>query len=586
MSEFIGSRVSIPGTRGYGVLKYYGPIEGKQGLFAGIELIGPIAASRGKNSGSVNGLQYFDVLQPMSGLFLPIERLKQSNPQLSNIDHQSDFQSSLLTTPSPSSRSKSRNVSQKSPVHLNSQILNIPKREAKKLSESNSRKTSLYSTLNQSKKSLDELTDRIKLQKEFNELKQKYEANEKEMQQKTEILNELRNSVNDLQPLLEEYELELSEKDNKLNKQRTEFERAREEWRQSLDLLVSSHLETEIIYQQKLHDLHQHIEKIMKEKEPSSSGKTVDTYNLKIQDLELEKSILEKNAQTKMKSQQIQIDQLTQSLETCQKELGELTKASSYQQLTGSTENDEKIEELEKQNKKLGQDVDSLQFIIEDLQSKIKTKDTRIDELEAKVEEEMNEKFKSVHISDQSQQLDVVIDDLKRQLENRPTLEEVADLKHQLKNRPTLDEFMDSKRQLANKPVSEELADLRHQLEIRPTFDELSELQNALDEIDTLHQSELNNNAKKILELTEKNKELQVQLQEINSKNASLAEVKQDPDSSIHKSQPLELNPSGHLPIYAPVTPTDPSSGKDDWCGLCERDGHSSINCPYENDMF
>lgn len=586
MSEFIGSRVSIPGTRGFGVLKYYGPIEGKQGLFAGIELIGPIAASRGKNNGSVNGLQYFDVLQPMSGLFLPIERLKQSNPQLSNIDHQSDFQSSLLATPSPSSRSKSRNISHQSPVHLNSQILNLPKREAKKLSEPNSRKTSLYSTLNQSKKCLDELTDRIKLQKEFNELKQKYEANEKEMQQKMEILNELRNSVNDLQPLLEEYELELSEKDNKLNKQRTEFERAREEWRQSLDLLVSSHQETEIIYQQKLHDLHQHIEKITKEKEPSSSGKNIETYDLKIQDLELEKSMLEKNAQTKIKSQQIQIEQLTKSLETCQNELGEFTKASSYQQLTGSTENDEKIEELEKQNKKLGQDVDSLQFIIDDLQSRIKTKDTRINELEAKLEEEMNEKFKSVNINDRAQELNVVIDDLKLQLENRPTLEELTDLRRQLEKRPTLDEFTHLKNQLESKPMSAEVADLRHQLEIRPTFDELSELQRSLDEIDTLHQSELDRNAKKILELTQENEELQVQLQEIKSRKDNLGKLKQDPDTSIHDTQPLVLNTSDHLPIYVPTTPTDPSSGKEDWCGLCERDGHSSINCPYENDMF
>lgn len=40
------------------------------------------------------------------------------------------------------------------------------------------------------------------------------------------------------------------------------------------------------------------------------------------------------------------------------------------------------------------------------------------------------------------------------------------------------------------------------------------------------------------------------------------------------------------LPVYKPSKPVDPSDGKDDWCGLCERSGHSSINCPYENDIF
>ena len=63
MADHVGTKVSIPGTRGQGILRYYGPIDGKNGIFGGIELIGPIAAARGKNSGSVNGVQYFEVQQ-------------------------------------------------------------------------------------------------------------------------------------------------------------------------------------------------------------------------------------------------------------------------------------------------------------------------------------------------------------------------------------------------------------------------------------------------------------------------------------------------------------------------------------------
>lgn len=38
----------------------------------------------------------------------------------------------------------------------------------------------------------------------------------------------------------------------------------------------------------------------------------------------------------------------------------------------------------------------------------------------------------------------------------------------------------------------------------------------------------------------------------------------------------------GQLPIYKPATTVDASKGRSKWCGLCEREGHDSYDCPYE----
>ncbi|EEQ44789.1 conserved hypothetical protein [Candida albicans WO-1] len=86
MSDVIGTKVAIPGASGAGIIRYVGQIQGKIGTFAGVELLGTLATTRGKNSGSVDGIQYFQVEIPKSGLFLPYERLKSVNPGLANVN--------------------------------------------------------------------------------------------------------------------------------------------------------------------------------------------------------------------------------------------------------------------------------------------------------------------------------------------------------------------------------------------------------------------------------------------------------------------------------------------------------------------
>lgn len=503
--------MAIPGTRGYGILKYYGPIEGKQGVFAGIELTGPIAASRGKNNGSVDGIQYFDVIQPMSGLFLPIDRLKQANPHLNGMKGSSNTSvyrnrmssdslvespgsGEVFTSPQPTQRSLNRPGSRIgsgtfSPPMYNSQInnpkrssrtsLNSPPHETRQVSQSYDRLlASLVNGL------ISENLGGL-LNGNGAEWKAKYEACQRELHEKNDILKELQSTLSELQPLLEEYEHDLTEKDNKLARQKAEFERVREDWRQSMDMVVSTHQETEAIYRQKVDELRVQIDQ--------ARGAGGDG---KVEALLKESALLqEENARL-------------------QEQIAQLRQAAS---------DDDRVSVLEQENKLLHNDVSTLHL-------QIKDRDIRITELE------MNSHA-------------------------------VDELLHQL-DRTTLDDLHST------------IDDLKHQLDVRPTFDELSELQKSLDELDTLHEEELKARDLQISALTKTTDDLNKKLQQLEAAPTTVAEPKKEV-----VPQPAIGSEDG-LPIYKPPAPVDPSAGKNDWCGLCERDGHSSINCPYENDIF
>ncbi|KIW80982.1 hypothetical protein Z517_04005 [Fonsecaea pedrosoi CBS 271.37] len=68
----IGDTVMVPGDM-HGVVKFIGPVTGKKGIFAGVQLATEYAP-RGKNSGEVDGKYYFRTTIPGSGIFLPLEK--------------------------------------------------------------------------------------------------------------------------------------------------------------------------------------------------------------------------------------------------------------------------------------------------------------------------------------------------------------------------------------------------------------------------------------------------------------------------------------------------------------------------------
>lgn len=603
MADHVGTKVSIPGTRGQGILRYYGPINGKNGIFGGIELIGPIAAARGKNSGSVNGVQYFEVQQPMTGLFLPFERLKTVNAHLSNkLRSTSSLRSStpveVASTPSPLNRGLNSLLSSDSSITKNGiarspyseKPLINPKRpilkdngsnaipKTKSLSENST--SSLISNVDTKYiNSVRQDADKIRLEQELKDLRGRYDNNQLEMTEKIKILNDLRNTVNDIQPLLEEYENDLSEKDKKLLKQKSEFEKAREEWRQSLDLMVSTQQENEEYYEQKISELNAKVDEMSKkqpklndaeliksdEKSQSevlqaslvSKNEEISKFKAKLEDLHMEKSKVEKSLNAKVNSQRKDIDTLTENLSKLEE--GKKNSESGDLQIKYDSLVDQ-VENMKIELEKFKSSEASLKARLIELQSDI-FQDKPIENLKSKNSKDDNELDSLVHLV-KSVKLDDYNEEISKLKEENQKLKSEVDLKGRMQTK---------------------INELENQLEMRPTFEELTDLQNTIDELDNLHKNELKEKDDALKAAMEKKKDLQSQLsdvlQKIEKKNTELADRLENPEVKGN-SDPNEL------PIHIPKQPTDPSSGKNDWCGLCERDGHNSINCPYENDMF
>lgn len=69
----IGDMVRLDGTSLMGVLRYIGPVHGRDGHFAGLELTGS-SYGHGKNDGTIDGWQYF-ATEPNNGVFGPVSKL-------------------------------------------------------------------------------------------------------------------------------------------------------------------------------------------------------------------------------------------------------------------------------------------------------------------------------------------------------------------------------------------------------------------------------------------------------------------------------------------------------------------------------
>lgn len=69
----IGDMVKLDGTGLTGVLRYMGPVHGREGHFAGLELTGS-SYGHGKNDGMIDGWQYF-ATTPNNGVFGPVSKL-------------------------------------------------------------------------------------------------------------------------------------------------------------------------------------------------------------------------------------------------------------------------------------------------------------------------------------------------------------------------------------------------------------------------------------------------------------------------------------------------------------------------------
>ena len=105
----VGDAVSVPGSM-HGTVKFVGPVAGKKGTFCGVQLA-PEYASRGKNSGEVEGKYYFKTTVPGSGIFLPLEKaVKRAGGMAGSVRPAASPGMSAARTPNTPTRLTSFNV--------------------------------------------------------------------------------------------------------------------------------------------------------------------------------------------------------------------------------------------------------------------------------------------------------------------------------------------------------------------------------------------------------------------------------------------------------------------------------------------
>ncbi|TKX27151.1 CAP-Gly domain-containing protein [Elsinoe australis] len=105
-NEFVvGDVVNVPGDM-HGTIKFIGSVNGKAGRFLGVELSREFAA-RGKNSGDVEGVNYFNTTVPGSGIFLPVHRAQlRFSPSTSSPGQDEDSPSTTPTASTYRARTK------------------------------------------------------------------------------------------------------------------------------------------------------------------------------------------------------------------------------------------------------------------------------------------------------------------------------------------------------------------------------------------------------------------------------------------------------------------------------------------------
>ncbi|CDK24121.1 unnamed protein product [Kuraishia capsulata CBS 1993] len=546
MELSIGTTVDLPGG-GLGVLRFKGQVEGKTGLFAGVELVGD-SVSMGRNSGDFKGRKYFNTRVPNSGLFLPYKKLQLSQmenkspytgeiiesetpvrapranttpalatpPMVTSLPNRSPLSFAPINKPPQPRGGKFPIITLKSPVEIHPikgdvENTGSQRRPSAPRTGSSEDHSSHPGSPKERKFESQIQVLQVQLKKsqdERNSLSSKVERFSKELDERNRILKNLQSTIHDhLEPALAEMEKELANKDSKMVRLKKNAEAQRQEFMEVIESLERQAAESAEMYEaelmkyqndsQTMSSLEKRVEELGKMLNNNESAKA----NLVQQIAQLTKTLQEKDA--KMKDMTAEIakqheltNDLTKRHEEDKKELARLTKLSEDASKSQPRNFEDELQINEKTIKQLTQKN-------RDLQDKLK------------------------------------------QLESHQT---------------ELNKARAKSPQMYTKDAMDLVRHQRDSIE-REKNEEIRNLQARIASLET------GSLVSKVPSLTNSSSS-------INSPASSpvLGRVSQVVD--------------GQLRVYIPPEPVDASAGRNKWCGLCERTGHESIDCPYENDMF
>ncbi|KAF3482131.1 uncharacterized protein GIQ15_04890 [Arthroderma uncinatum] len=311
----VGDLVNVPGGM-HGTVRFLGSVAGKPGKFAGVELA-PELAGRGKNSGDVDGRQYFTTSIPGSGIFVPMNNSKyvtkravapqltsaRGGPSITNFSRSVGPGLSLASTtrprirrpslPRPESPSKAPLSSPKlsmSGLRTPSGVskgapMNGRPRTPLKSSRPPSRPSSRISMESTTPKRRDavrtpaledsDVADRIR------ELETQLRDRDKQLEDQASTLAEFQQCVTELEGLdAMQVRTQLREKNEKISALTAEFDSHRADFRSTLDTLEVAASETERVYEKRIEEL------LQANRDLQSRGEDVETVAMQLKQLE------------------------------------------------------------------------------------------------------------------------------------------------------------------------------------------------------------------------------------------------------------------------------------------------------------
>lgn len=465
----LGCFIQIPNV-GRGQLRYVGPVDGKQGMFVGVDLL----ANIGKNNGSFQERQYFHTDYPQSGLFIQLQKVASliDSAVLASSSRRATLgESSGTNKPnnhsSSSSRPDSRRatlVDPRSPTPVRSRML---ARSGELLSDAMDVDPEEVPVVDNAGQS---------------EYEARIQQQQQEIGQYRRLLDDQRIVLEEIQPAIDDYEEKLRDMEAEISQVHRQLAQERESHKKQKSFFEGEQQQLLSVVEQLSDDIKEH-------------------------ERRFSEALQQQQQQPQTQEPTLVDDRFAQENEVlCQEN-----------------------EVLRQENEALRQENEALR--------------------------QENETTR------QELQLLLVF---KRDQENARTKWERE--RDQLKMH---NESLNSEYQHLSKELTETQSKLDLQTE-----------QNTLlaKETDTLHQGledARNRIAHLELDGLQKQQQQQQEARDV-SANASA-----DSPTSTGNAQEQES-----LPLYTGGPKRDPSAGRPLWCALCERDGHESVECPYETDQL
>lgn len=609
----VGDSVTLPDGQA-AILKYVGKIQGKMGEYAGVELVGEYA-SQGRHSGTYNGVAYFTTSQPNAGLFITYSKLIGANsitrspralrtpslrasgvtrpvhlppvaqPDLGGSPMSPSRKQSLLARPRKSIADQSLMAS---PAKKRATGLS-PAKEAsptatRRLGVSStpqrtglvtSRKVSMASDIGTAP-SVDEFAT---LTRELREARNAIADKDAQLEHQSQILREMEQSLAELEKIAtangnrpcggEDTDALLraiDEKDKKIISLKHEFEEKRKEFRETIDGLQDEIQETSELYEAEIRSLKQNLgqaaevttrivelEQIVASLESGLKSSQTSEQNARVQLSRLadvENRLLDKDQQ--VKDARMEIDRYKELLE-------DAARAQNAERRQSGVVSQGIIVSLQR-------DKDQLEQMVKELQAKITS-------LESDFDANNNDGNRVGLI----RSLQVENEQLKKSLET----ERASAMQLQTKLQTAQDRNIQLSDHNEVASLKEENGSLHQEIELQAS--QIKELEQEIAGLESMVET-------KLFRETELEKELETL--KIRSNSSSAATTFTDPTTPRSNETELtdvdELRTASSSDVHVDKSParvSDPASGRKLWCGLCEREGHESLDCPYEEEF-